>query len=40
MPGGDHSGGGGLLLAKLRERIRRSGPITIEEYMLACAADP
>jgi SAM-dependent MidA family methyltransferase len=34
------SEGENALLASLRARIRRSGPIPIDAYMLACAADP
>jgi hypothetical protein len=28
------------LLLKLRERIRRNGPLTVSEYMQACISDP
>jgi NADH dehydrogenase [ubiquinone] 1 alpha subcomplex assembly factor 7 len=40
MSDADASSREGSLLAKLRERIRRSGPIPIDQYMAACAADP
>ena len=38
MSRADDSDGGGALLAKLRARIHRSGPIPIDAYMLACLA--
>src|SRR6476620_6151183 len=32
--------GGAALLARLRERIRRGGPMPVDEYMRVCQADP
>jgi NADH dehydrogenase [ubiquinone] 1 alpha subcomplex assembly factor 7 len=40
MSDADASSRNGSLLAKLRERIRLSGPIPVDQYMAACAADP
>ncbi len=40
MPDDDHSAGESALLAALRQRIRRSGPIPVDAYMQACASDP
>ena len=33
-------GDGNLLLARLRERIGREGPLPVDRYMQACLADP
>jgi NADH dehydrogenase [ubiquinone] 1 alpha subcomplex assembly factor 7 len=40
MPSADAGCGVGALLAKLRARIERSGPIPVDQYMMACLADP
>ena len=40
MPGVDDNGEASPLLAILRARIERDGPMPVEDYMRACLADP
>jgi len=40
MPSGETDGADSPLLAKLRARIRRDGPLPVDRYMEACLADP
>jgi SAM-dependent MidA family methyltransferase len=40
MSRGDQHAGDNPLLVKLRERIRRDGPLGLDHYMQACLADP
>ena len=40
MQSADGEAASGALLATLRERIRRAGPLRIDEYMAACLGDP
>jgi SAM-dependent MidA family methyltransferase len=40
MPSDDRNGGDGGLIAALRARIQHSGPIPVDAFMRACAADP
>ena len=40
MPPPEADDGDNPLLLKLRERIRRDGPLTVDAYMQACIGDP
>lgn len=40
MPPHEAGGGGNPLLLKLRERIRRDGPLPVGDYMQVCVGDP
>jgi len=40
MPGGEHEGADNPLLVTLRARIRRDGPLPVDQYMAACLTDP